>query len=226
MHPFTICVAERHVPGLYWLPSGPPRGLLLACHGGSGHKLSEAITNIVAQALPMGLVVVAIDGPVHGGRRSDGRLDKLSAITSFREAWKNGVGQLTMAEDMTAAVEHVQKLAQLGDLPWLYMGVSMGTAYGIPLLARDKRFVAAVIGLWSAGHVQSGHLADHAKSMAAATLFTMQWEDEVFDRQSTIALYEAVGATNKRLLAYPGPHRELEGYRLTECLAFLGEFLS
>lgn len=226
MQLFSIPVSGRTVPGVYWLPEGEVRGMLLACHGGSGHKLSPAITAIAEEALPQGLAVLAIDGPVHGERRSDGALDKASAITSFREAWKQGVGQLSMAEDMSAAVTHVQQQCGLQDKPLLYVGVSMGTAYGLPLLAQDRRIQAAVIGLWSAGHVASEHLVDHANKIAAPVLFTMQWEDEVFNRQSTIDLYEAIASVDKRLVAYPGPHKELEGVRLNESIAFLTRFLT
>lgn len=226
MENFKIQVADRTVPGVYWLPEGNARGLLLACHGGSGHKLSEAITNIVALALPMGLAVLAIDGPVHGDRRSDGLLDKVSAITSFREVWKKGGAKLSMAQDMSAAVSHVQQVARLQDKRLFYIGVSMGTAYGLPLLAHDKRFSAAVIGLWSAGHVASEHLEEYAKQVTVPTLFTQQWDDEIFDRQSTLDLFDAIAATDKRLVSYPGPHRELEGTRLKECLQFFVSHLS
>ena len=225
MEKFKIQVADRTVPGVYWLPEGEPRGLLLACHGGSGHKLSEAITKIVSHALPLGLAVVAIDGPVHGERRADGLLDKVTAITSFREAWKNGVGKLTMADDMSEAVSYVQQVTQLQSKPLLYIGVSMGTAYGLPLLAHDKRFDAAVIGLWSTGHMASEHLADYAKQVTVPTLFTQQWDDEVFERHSTLDLFDAIASTNKRLVIYPGPHRELEGIRLAECMLFLASAL-
>ena len=226
MQSFSIEVSGRTVPGVYWLPSGAVRGVLLACHGGSGHKLSGAITAIVEEALPKGFAVVAIDGPVQGERRSDGLLDKVSAITSFRQAWKEGVGRLSMAEDMTAALEHVIALEDLGGKPVCYIGVSMGTAYGVPLLAGSDRFAAAVIGLWSCGHVASEHLAGFANQISVPVCFTMQWEDEVFNRQSTIELYEAIGSANKRLVAYPGPHRELEGQRLKESMAFLAQYLA
>lgn len=225
MQLFSIDVSGRNVPGVYWLPEGKVRGLLLACHGGSGHKLSTAITAIVDEALTQGLAVLAIDGPVHGARRSDGALDKVSAITSFREAWKQGVGQLSMAEDMSAAIEHVQQECGLLDKPLLYIGVSMGTAYGLPLLAKDRRIQAAVVGLWSAGHVASAHLVEYARQVYQPLLFTMQWEDEVFNRQSTIELYEALGSQDKRLVAYPGTHKELEGVRLKESMAFFERFL-
>lgn len=225
MQLFSIPVSGRTVPGVYWLPEGEVRGLLLACHGGSGHKLSTAITAIVEEALPQGLAVVAIDGPVHGARRSDGALDKVSAITSFREAWKQGVGQLSMAEDMSAAASHVQQLCGLQHKPLLYIGVSMGTAYGLPLLAQDQRIAAAVVGLWSAGHVASDHLVEHARRITAPVWFSLQWDDEVFNRESTMDLYAAIGSVDKRLVAYPGLHKELEGQRLKDAMAFLVRFL-
>lgn len=209
------------VPSLLWRPADGCAGLIVACHGGSGHKASPAILNIVAAAAPHRLAVVAIDGPVHGERRSDGSLDPGVARQAFRQAWAAGVGAGTMAADMTAALDAA--LATIGSpgLPVGYVGVSMGTAYGLELLGSEPRMRAAVIGLWGANHVNSGPLLDQACRVRCPVWFVQQWHDEIFDRDGTAALFDAIASVDKRRVVYPGPHRELEGERLDDAMRFV-----
>jgi dienelactone hydrolase len=217
----NLTSSNGSVPGLVWKPAGDCYGVVLACHGGSGHKLSGAIQSIVGELVPRGMVVVAIDGPVHGGRRADGNLDPTVARQAFRDAWRAGIGKLTMAEEMGAALDAVMDTGDLADLPIGYIGVSMGTAYGLPLLANRKDIKAAAIGLWGVTYPASEHLADFAKDVSCSVWFTQQWNDEFFDREGTFALFDAIGSQDKRLVAYPGPHRELEGDRLKDAVDFL-----
>lgn len=210
------------VPAVYWQPaSAPARGVVLACHGGSGHKQSNAVLMIAQACLPLGLTVLAVDGPVHGERRTDGNLDPGVARQSFREAWRSGLGRTSMGEDMRAALDALLRLSGYSGLPVGYVGVSMGTAYGMPMLAAEERIRAAAIGLWSSAYAASDHLAGFAQQVRCATWFTVQWNDEFFDREGTLALFDAVGSEDKRLVAYPGPHRELEGERLADAVAFV-----
>jgi dienelactone hydrolase len=209
------------VPAQIWRPVGASRALVLALHGGSGHKQSEAILAIASAFIRKGCAVLAIDGPVHGERRVDRDLSSGTARTSFREAWRAGVGRTEIAEDFRAALDRVLGQDDFRNVPVGYIGVSMGTAYGIPLLAREPRIRAAAIGLWSTTYAASEHLASHAREIACPVWFTQQWNDEFFDREGTAALFDAVGSQDKRLVAYPGPHRELEGQRLEDAVEFL-----
>lgn len=213
--------AGVRVPTVFWTPATPSRGIVLAAHGGSGHKLSQAVLAIASHCLPLGLSVLAIDGPVQGDRRSDGNLDPVVARTAFREAWRAGVGRTRMAEEWQAALDRL--LAQPGHagLPIGYIGVSMGTAYGLPLLATEPRIQAAVLGLWGSTYAASEHLAACAQRVRCPVWFTQQWNDEFFDRAGTFALFDAIGSEDKRLVAYPGPHRELDGARLADAVAFI-----
>jgi dienelactone hydrolase len=225
--PSTPAVSRegQRIPSVLFAPP-EPRGLLLACHGGSGHKLSPAILAIARAALPLGLGVLAIDGPVHGERRTDGDLEPATARQAFREAWRSGVGRTSMAEDMRAALDAVLLEPAWSGLPLGYIGVSMGTAYGVPLLAVEPRIRAAVIGLWGTTYAASEHLAALARDVSCPTWFTVQWNDEFFDRDGTLALFDSLGSPDKRLVAYPGPHKELEGDRLDDAIEFLARRLT
>lgn len=219
--PLAVQRLDTPIPALLWRPAGRSRGIVLACHGGSGHKASPAVLAIARACTPLGFSVLAIDGPVHGDRRADGNLDPAVARTSFRTAWREGVGRTDMALDMSAALDALLQDPAHAKLPVGYIGVSMGTAYGIPLLAQDRRIIAAAIGLWSTTYPASGHLAEYAARIECPVWFTQQWNDEYFDREGTAALFDAIGAADKRLVAYPGPHKELEGERLTDAVAFI-----
>jgi dienelactone hydrolase len=209
------------VPAVYWSPEGASRGIVLASHGGSGHKLSQAVLAIAQACTPLGLTVLAIDGPVQGERRDDGNLDPAAARTSFREAWRAGVGRTSIAEDWSAALDQLLILPGLSGIPVGYIGVSMGTAYGLPLLATESRIQAAALGLWGTTYAASEHLAEFAQRVRCPVWFTQQWNDEFFDREGTFALFDAIGSEDKRLVAYPGPHRELEGVRLGDAVSFI-----
>jgi len=221
VHRFFLQREEHKVPVVVWTPEAPIKGVILACHGGSGHKESTAILAISGQLVPRGYLVVALDGPVHGERRDDGSLDPVQAKNDFRAAWREGIGRFDISLDYMSVLDFLQAQEALSALPVGYIGVSMGTAYGVPLLARDHRIKAAAIGLWSTSYAASEHLEALAGQISCPVWFTQQWNDEAFDHPGTHALFDAIGSTDKRLVAYPGPHKELEGERLSDAVDFL-----
>jgi alpha-beta hydrolase superfamily lysophospholipase len=220
-HRFDVAVGGRIVPAILWLPSTACTGLVVTCHGGGGHKEASSVLAIVERFVTAGCGVVSIDGPVHGERRTDGVLDPDIVRQEYRAAWRAGIAHLDMAEDFTAVLDEVMAAYLDTPVPIGYMGVSMGTAYGLPFIAQDPRISAAVIGLWSATHTASDHLVDFARKAKCAIWFTQQWNDELFDRAGTAQLFDALGSADKRLVAYPGPHKELEGERLDDAVAFM-----
>jgi pimeloyl-ACP methyl ester carboxylesterase len=181
---------------------------------------------IARACVERGLAVVAIDGPVHGDRRADKSLDPTRAVQSYREAWKAGIGRTSMAEEMSAALDAVLAMDGFQRLPIGYIGVSMGTGYGIPFLAMEPRVVAAAIGLWGMSYPASDHLWEYARGVNCAVWFTQQWDDPKFERSSTFDLFNEIAARDKRLVAYPGGHLELEGERLEDAIDFLVRRLS
>jgi alpha-beta hydrolase superfamily lysophospholipase len=210
---------------LVWSLDNEPKAVVLVVHGGSGHKKSPAVLAIVEELLPLGVTVLAIDGPVHGERRADGNLDPQVAKQCFRDAWRSGIGRIDMAKDLSAALDRLLEDRRYRNLPIGYMGVSMGTAYGIPFLAEDPRVAAAVIGLWSSTYPASGHLLRYADRIRCPVWFTQQWDDEFFDRAGTADLFDKIGSVDKQLVAYPGPHMELQGRRLKDAVQFLANRL-
>jgi alpha-beta hydrolase superfamily lysophospholipase len=214
----------QRVPAVAWLPARP-KALVLAGHGGSGHKEAAAIRSIASAFHERGIAVLAVDGPVHGERRSDGSLDPSVAKEAFRAAWRQGMGRLSMAQDFSRALDVLCMQEALHGVPVGYVGVSMGTAYGIPLLAAEPRISVAAIGLWSVAYPASEHLLEHAQRIRCRVWFTHQWHDQIIDRAGALDLFEAIGSDDKRLVAYPGGHRELDGERLADAVRFVAESL-
>ena len=228
---FTLAVAGRRVPGALWSvdpgrsggaePGARGRPLVLVGHGGSGHKKSQLVLDI---ALPLvrkhGFVVAAIDGPVHGARRA-AFADGLPVRDEFLALWRAGGSVEPMVADWRAVIDAlaVQPEVDAGAIGW--NGVSMGTAYGLPLLAAEPRIRAAAIGMWGLSYANSGCLADAAPAVRCAVLFQQKWGDEIFSRESQIELFDRLGTPDKRLNIYMGGHLNPAGEQLADIESFL-----
>ena len=223
---FTVERAGHAIPGLAWYPpsSVEPTPLVLMGHGGSGHKRS-------AKMLRMGRIfagdfrwrAAAIDGPVHGAR---GAVTD-AADPAYRQMWqRSGVVQ-QMIDDWRAVLDAFSALAEIDAARIGYWGVSMGTMFGLPYVASDPRVRAAVLGkagMRGPSVQRSGidaHFRQYAPRVAIPLLFTMQWDDERFDRDGQLELFSLLGSSDKRLHAYPGKHSDDGPEALETSAAFL-----
>ena len=88
-----------------------------------------------------------------------------------------------------------------------YWGLSMGTALGLRFVASDPRVKAAVLGLAGLGAAMGGaEFEMAARSLRIPILFLFQWDDELIARDSGLALFDAIGSTDKTLHVNPGGH--------------------
>ncbi|MBL8386069.1 MAG: hypothetical protein JNM90_23495 [Burkholderiales bacterium] len=228
---FEIEVCGRRVPGMLFLPdhAAGRLPLVLAQHGGSSHKLGQEILDwaevFVARR---GMALAAIDGPVHGDRRPGGAAgaSKEATRADFLALWQRGDGGVdAMNADWRAVVDRLAGDARIdaGAIGWI--GVSMGTAYGLPLLAVEPRIRAAVLGMWGLSFPNSERLGTDAARLACPVLFQQKWDDELFTRAGQIELFEKIGSRDKWLNVYPGGHVRAEGRQLRDMEGFLAEQL-
>lgn len=234
---FVVDGSREPVPGVLWTPSQAatawPRPLVLMGHGGSQDKRAP---NMVALARRLvrhhGIAAAAIDLPLHGDRTPPDEQDLSlhDRQRRLRERMAADGGHVAAAEravdDWTATLDALQAHDDVGRGPVGYWGVSMGTRFGVPLIAGEPRITAAVLGLfgWAPGPRLAG-FDELARQVSVPLLFILQWDDELARREYALALYDLLGATTKLLHGNPGGHLEMPRaeYRASE--AFLAHFL-
>ena len=224
---FTIERSGKPIPGVVWRPlrATGARPLVLMGHGGTGHKRSDKLTRMAEIfTTTYGWWAVAIDGPVHGAR---GPVND----SAYREMWKRPTVVQDMIDDWTAVLDALTTLEEIDKTRIGYWGVSMGTMFGLPFVASDARIRAAALGKagMRGSSVQRSGIDQHFKIYAARVtvpvLFNVQWDDERFDRDGQMELYEMLGSTDKRLHAYPGQHSDDGPEALESSAAFLNRYL-
>jgi dienelactone hydrolase len=228
---FELNVGDRCVPGVLFLPdrAAGPLPVVLAQHGGSSHKLGQEIHDWAEVFVARhGMALASIDGPVHGDRRAGGAAGATREVTraDFFKVWEGaGNGIAAMNEDWQAVIDWLcaDTRFDAGAIGWA--GISMGTAYGLPLVAAEPRIKAAVLGMWGLSFPNSQVLAEAAPRIAGPVLFQQKWDDELFNRQGQIELFDKIGTTEKWLYVYPGGHVRVEGRQLRDMETFLVERL-
>ncbi len=201
--PITGAVWSSVVPG-----SESPHALILCGHGASGDRYQAPTPHLarrLVKAAPC--TVLALDGPVHGLRKVD---------SGGRDAFWSEINRDGATKDMIAdwncAIEATKQRFPGAGAKLAYYGLSMGSIFGIPLIAQRSDIDVAVIGLLgTTGAVE--HLREAlltaAPKVNCPLLFLMQLEDELFDRLGYLELFDALGSTDKRLHANPGLHPDI-----------------
>lgn len=225
---FTLHHDDRVIPATFWnarAPAGAGTPVTLLQHGGPFHKRHERTDWLAEQVVEgTGSAVLLIDGPIHGRRRDDDPgLETM--LATFERHWRNDPGIEDYVSDWRAALDAVieQGWADPARVAWL--GMSMGTAYGIPLCAAEPRIRAAALGMWGTDWGQEACLLDSARRMRMPVLFQIKSEDEIFSTEGQRALFDACGSPNKCLHTFPGGHSLAAPGQLDELLEFIGQSL-
>ena len=233
MHPisspldFVLEVNQRKVPFCLWVPQQPNTEstkkfpLVLVGHGGSGHKKSQLVLDIANILVGQHqIAVAAIDGPVHGERRevfNDGPIVR----QEFRDLWQSGNSIDTMLEDWQASIDHLLKQPNIDPNRIAWYGISMGTAYGLPLVAADTRIKASALGMWGTCRTPNERLIQDAKKVTIPVLFQTKQDDEIFTKEGQQHLYDLIVSTQKELRSYPGGHTDPTSNQLEDIVEFL-----
>jgi cephalosporin-C deacetylase-like acetyl esterase len=157
---------------------------------------------------------------VQGARRA-AFAEGLPVRDEFLALWRAGGSVDPMVADWRAAIDALVTLPEADPARIAWYGVSMGTAYGLPLVAAEPRIRACALGMWGLSYPNSDRLGEDAPRVQCPTLFQQKWGDEIFSRESQIELFDKLGAPDKRLTVYMGGHKNPEGEQLQEIFDFL-----
>ena len=221
------------IPGVLWTPEDAhgTRPLILMGHGGGQHKKAPVIVARARRfAAEGGFAVASIDAPNHGERPTSAEFDQIATEHQARAAAGEDTAELDTAlymlvvfqivAEWQAVLTAVQQLDHVGGGPAAYWGVSMGCAFGMPLVAAEPRVRAAVLGLQG-----SPVLLETAAQITVPVQFLVQWDDELMPRAQSLALFDAIGSAEKTLHAHPGKHGDLPQAESDDSLRFFTRHL-
>ena len=204
----------RPVTGAVWLTDSASAPDFLMCfgHGASDDRYQDPICTLASKFRDIGIPSLSIDGPVHGLRRIEpGGREALAVEMQRPEAFAD------MQADWTVGLNVAKSLPGLSDVQIGFFGLSMGSIFGIPFAASRDDMIAATFGLLGIRDNSFGQLIGEAASQIDLPLrFIVQLEDELFDRESCLALFDAFSSEEKSLGANPGLHPDVpaEEYEL------------
>lgn len=204
---FSLDVNGERVPGLLFLPVDPPGKLplVLIQHPATSSKDDYFVTEPARAWAGLGWICGGIDAPFHGDRSSHDPLGVLRDRSRFPAIRDQFASELSATIDAIAASYPVD-LDRLG-----FVGYSMGSMLGLPAVARDGRFKAAVFCLIGEGGLV-GQVrepdSDVSKLAGVAVRIVGKTEDELIPAEATESLFAALPG-HKDLVWLPGGHFEI-----------------
>ena len=208
----------RDITGALWLPDAPVEGKTLICcgHGASGNRYQAPISDLAERFVGANLPVLSLDGPVHGLRQvGDG------GRTAFFPEYQRDNSLIDMTDDWTCAIEQIQSEFAIAKLA--YFGLSMGSLFGLPLVASRGDVTVAVLGLMGVqqNFPHGETLLKAAADIKCPILFLMQLEDELFNREGCLQIFDAFASKDKRLHGNPGLRPEVPSEEIDCTFDFL-----
>ena len=235
--------AGETVPGIVWLPETAtgPRPTIILGHGGLVHKRAPEVLGIARRLVRhRGYAAVALDAPEHGERSTDkeaararrravqARIDEgpgtappvmIDQAAGFAGRMATHVGELrALVDDLVSTGFSDDRLG--------YWGMSMGTGIGLRFVASDSRIKGAVLGLAGLGPAMGGAKFEMAaRSLRIPILFLFQWDDELIARDAGLALFVALGSSDKNLHLNPGGHVQVPVFENDAAESFFARHL-
>jgi len=201
------------IPGILWTPasaSAPVPLILLGHPGGLRTMYPRLAARARHSAAEHGFASATIELPGSGDRPRSAAAEQARA--DLRRAMEAGdppgeiVDRLILPLAEQAVPEWQATLDALLSLPEIggQAGYSGGViAIGIRLALAEPRIAAAVL---FAGSFVPAIVVEEARQVTIPLLVLLQWDDEGNDRQAALALFDALGSTQKTLHANLGGH--------------------
>jgi pimeloyl-ACP methyl ester carboxylesterase len=186
---------NRKVTGALWLPQETSKTLICLGHGASGDRYQAPLSYLAGRFVAAGYPCLSIDGPVHG-LRSVGDGGRGAFFPDFQRE----ESVIEMVEDWNDSVMVATEL--IGDCKLAYFGLSMGSIFGIPFVASRSDVV-----------------------VSCPVLYLMQMEDELFNRDGYLRVFDALATKDKRLHANPGLHPEVPDEEVLFAFQFMRDVI-
>ncbi len=211
----------RRVPALVLTPedASGQRPVVLLGHGVADSKDDPKMLSIARWLVRRERwAVVLIDGPVHGERRSGEGAD---VSQEGRVALGKPETYEEMTDDWRRTLDACGELPDVGNQRAAYLGFSMGTLLGVPMVAAEPRFRCAVFAIGGTiGERQPNLLTRAAEQIERPVLLINQSEDASFSREAAFRLYDAMSGP-KRIFFYPGGHSAVPREAMDRAREFL-----
>ncbi|WP_062987373.1 alpha/beta hydrolase [Nocardia anaemiae] len=222
------------IPGVLWSPeSGSDHApLILMAHGGGQHRRAPGILGRAHRFVTTcGFHVAALDAPGHGDRPRTATDEQHVAALRQAQAAGEPIGPIVVrihldlaaraVPEWRATLDALQKLPEIGsEAPIGFWGIMQGTGIGVPLTAVEPRITAAVFGCL--GHES---LTEAAAQITVPIEFLLQWDDELVDRRSGLALFDAFASKEKTLHANAGGHASVPRFEVDSAARFFARHL-
>lgn len=230
--PLVVTVGDRRVPAVLWRRDGDESPLVLLGHGGSSHKTAPRQQTLANRLVARGMAVLAIDGPAHGARAARPNMAPGEYQTDLVARGVESVVR-NMVDDWIAAIGAARAMgANDGRLG--YLGLSMGTRFGLPLAAAlGDELTCAVLGKFGLSQSSALHPGLHepkqlrrdAERVVAPTLWHVQWDDDLFPRAGQLEMFDCLGSKDKQLVAFLGEHGTTADVAVDGWVTFLSRLL-
>jgi len=204
---FSFDLNGERVPGLMFLPreSEGKLPLVLIQHPATASKDDYFVEEPAKAWARRGWASAGLDAPMHGDRADHDPLAILRDMSRFPAVAAQFAAEVSAAIDLVAATYPID-LSRLG-----FVGYSLGSMLGLPAVAIDGRFKAAVfclVGEGAATGAAPGPASYVSKLGDVAIRLVGKTNDELIPRESTDALYEALPG-DKDIVWLPGGHFEI-----------------
>lgn len=217
------------IPGILWTPE-VPGPLVLLGHPGNLDGMYLRLLGRAQALARIGAAAATLELPGSGGRPRlpvvDGaRADLRAALAAGSPVGAGIVDRLILPLVDQAVPELRAAIDVLLDLPGITGPVACAggvIAIGVRLARVEPRIVAA--GLLAGSFVPAAIL-DEARTVTVPAHVLLQWDDEGNDRQAALDLFDALGSTEKTLLANLGGHTGVPAHAGDDATRFFARHL-
>ena len=205
-----------------------PAPLILLGHPGGPRHMYPRLLGRARRSIADGFAAASIELPGSGDR------PRMSALDAVRTELRRAPGRRGRRDDIVdrLILPLIDQAVPEWQAPWTRFlrcprspapSATRGViSIGVRLAAVEPRIVAT--GLFAGSFIPRAIL-EQARGVKTPVHVLLQWDDEGNDRQATLALFDALGSTEKTLNANMGGHTGVPTYAADDAARFFARHL-